>query len=168
MNCLKTLRVALFASSRGGLLPTSLLQEIRRLFAICSRRIHQTERGKGSDSTVTDQEGRFVHVPSHRGLQSIGPLATEPLFSGAAPLFEGRHAEGADAPRKNADTNARIPEKDESFLRLRRKLLGVERKTLIDLLNRHEIHGDVFSRLLHELDVKEAKLNAAEVSQLTL
>ena len=47
---------------------------------------------------------------------------------------------------------------DESFLRLRRKLLGVERKTLVDLFNRHEIHVDVFSRLLHELDVEEAKL----------
>ena len=128
MNCLKILPFVSFASHPSGLLPTSLWQEIRKIFAIHSRRIHQTAGGRGSDSTVTDWEGRFVRVPSSV-THSIERLAEE-----------------------------RTPEKDEGFLRLRRKLLGVERKTLVDLLDRHEIHVDVFSRLLHELDVEEAKL----------
>jgi hypothetical protein len=157
MNCLKILPFVLFASPLGGLLPTSLWREIRRIFAIRSRRIHQTVGGRGSDSTVTDREGRFVRVPSCGVTHSIGRLAEEPLFSGEPP-FEGRRVGGSNAPRKNADMNPRTPEKDEGFLRLRRKLLGVERKTLVDLFNRHEIHVDVFSRLLHELDVEEAKL----------
>ena len=45
--------------------------------------------------------------------------------------------------------------KEDGFLRLRRELLDVQRKSLVDLFKRGAICSGVYSRLLHELDVEE-------------
>lgn len=53
------------------------------------------------------------------------------------------------------------PGKEDRYLRLRHELLGVQRKSLLDLFKRGAICTDVYCRLLHELDVEETSLSKA-------
>ena len=118
--------------------------------------------GLGEDEAVAREEARARVQLAHAALKHLDDLAerdvvAEPVLDQLRMTYELRiqrlepHADGNAARDDEAAAARRIRE-------LRRELIGVERRRLVDLRRRSQISAHTLRRIEHELDLEESRL----------